>query len=511
MLFNSHAFVFAFLPLVLLVFALLTRCEDRQAPVIWLLAASLFFYAWWNPAYLPLLLVSIGVNYTLGLQIARRRAEARSGARSLLILGVAINLGLIGYFKYAGFLADSVASVTGASLSFDILLPLAISFFTFQQIAYLVDVSRGQPAEPHPLRFALFVSFFPQLIAGPIVRREEMLPQFSRWRLRAENVALGLFLFAFGLAKKVVIADGVAPAADAVFAAAESGVALSPAEAWTGALAYTVQIYFDFSGYSDMAIGLARMFGIRLPINFYAPYQATSIIDFWRRWHMSLSRFLRDYLYVPLGGGRCSPSRRYTNLMATMLLGGLWHGAGWTFVVWGGLHGLYLTINHAWRTWGPRSQSDRRPGPAGRLAGGALTFAAVVLAWVFFRATSFSGAGQMLASMASLQHPSLSDDPASPRGLIDHLFPNYLLGLEPGVHVPLIALSLVAAWILPSLYRLVPPWGQPLSIYAEAETGRLARLMRWRPDWRWGLAAGTVLAIGVLGVSEQNEFLYFNF
>ena len=333
-----------------------------------------------------------------------------SRAKTILVAGIAANLGLLGYYKYANFFVDNLNALLGNNLILEtIILPLAISFFTFQQIAYLVDAYRGETHEYSFLHYALFVTFFPQLIAGPIVHHHEMLPQFARstiYRLKAEHLAVGLTIFTLGLFKKVVLADGVAVYATPVFNAAEAGTALTFFEAWGGALAYTFQLYFDFSGYSDMAIGLARMFGIRLPLNFNSPYKATSIIDFWRRWHITLSRFLRDYLYIPLGGSRKGEARRLTNLLITMLLGGLWHGAGWTFVLWGGLHGCYLVVNNIWRKW-RASRGHLHSTPVGRFFAWLLTMLAVIVAWVPFRAEGMGAIQIMLSAMFGLQGISL--------------------------------------------------------------------------------------------------------
>ena len=366
----------------------------------WLVLASFVFYGWWNPVLLPLLLGSIAVNYVFGRVLLRNRRK------SLLVLGVAFNLGLLGFFKYTDFLIGTVNATLATAMPLQhILLPLAISFFTFQQIAYLVDVHKGGTTDPDLLHYCLFVSFFPQLIAGPIVHHGEMIPQFQRagvLRFDGTRLAVGMTIFIIGLYKKAILADGIAPYADRVFDAAATATP-GLIEAWSGALAYTFQIYFDFSGYSDMAVGIAFALGIRLPLNFNSPYKATSIIEFWRRWHMTLSRFLRDYLYVPLGGNRKGRSRRHVNLMAAMLIGGLWHGAGWNFVMWGGLHGAYLVINHAGRA--ARKRLGLAPdtlGRGGAILGGGLTFVAVVVAWVFFRAPDLATAWSMLAGMIDL-------------------------------------------------------------------------------------------------------------
>ena len=342
MLFNSYGFLFLFLPVTLIVFfALGQRQRSKKLAMAWLVVTSLFFYAWWNPAYLGIMLGSIIFNYTVGFVLS---AEDSPLAKKLVLTyGIVVNLGLLGYYKYANFFVDSLNAVFGDVIFLEtILLPLAISFFTFQQIAYLIDTYRGETRELNFLHYCLFVTFFPQLIAGPIVHHKEMLPQFDRDSLYSINIrrhAVGYSIFTLGLFKKVVLADGIAAYATPAFFAADSGIELTLFEAWTGALAYTLQLYFDFSGYSDMAIGLARMFGIRLPLNFNSPYKATNIVDFWRRWHMTLSRFMRDYIYIPLGGNRQGIiGGRNANLMTTMLLGGLWHGAGWNFLFWGGLH-----------------------------------------------------------------------------------------------------------------------------------------------------------------------------
>lgn len=352
MLFSSPEFIYLYLPIVLLGFFWLAKWSHRIAAT-WLTAASLFFYGWWNPAYLGLLMASIFFNYSMGVVLARESMRPPdSRRRFLLVFGIAANLLLLGYFKYANFFLDSTNAVIGTTWDAgEIILPLGISFFTFTQIAFLVDAWRGLAKEFNFIHYGLFVTYFPHLIAGPVLHHKEMMPQFGQsetYRLQWENIAVGLTIFAIGLFKKIVLADGVAPYASPVFDAAHAGETLTFLEAWGGVLAYTLQLYFDFSGYSDMAIGASRLFGVRLPLNFNSPYQALNIIDFWRRWHMTLSRFLRDYLYFALGGNRHGKSRRYVNLLVTMLLGGLWHGAGWTFVVWGGLHGLYLVINHAW-------------------------------------------------------------------------------------------------------------------------------------------------------------------
>src|ERR1700733_1146278 len=396
MLFSSYTFLFQFLPAVVLAFAAARRHSPR-AGILVLAGASLFFYGAWRPVYLLLLLASIAANFSLGLLMEDPRRR-----RAIGMLGVALNLALLGYFKYTDFIFGSIHALSGVPLpSLDIVLPLGISFFTFQQIAYLVDVMRGARVERDIVSYTLFVSFFPHLIAGPLVHHAEMIPQFKRGRTSRSAVlaARGIAIFAAGLFKKVVIADNLAQFVSPVFAHLDAGGGVTMPWAWLATLAYTSQIYFDFSGYSDMAIGLALLFGIRLPVNFRSPYQATSIIEFWRRWHITLSRFLRDYLYIPLGGNRLGEQRRYFNLIVTMLLGGLWHGAGWNFLIWGGLHGIYLAINHLWRGWRAAVARASATGPAAKGLGWAVTFFAVIIAWVFFRARTMAGAWQMLAGL----------------------------------------------------------------------------------------------------------------
>lgn len=341
MLFNSYAFIFGFLPITLLLFFAISQLSSYKWAKLWLIVASIFFYGYWNVAYLPLLLLSIAVNYYLGKTISEVEPKSKL-AGFLLLLGLCTNLGLISYYKYAGFFVASANHLLGLNFAIPVIvLPLGISFYTFTQIAYLVDSYRGETEEYDFPTYTLFISFFPQLIAGPLLLHNELIPQFQKARsfaLIPENLVRGLAWFCLGLAKKLLIADTVSVLVAPVFDHASQ---VSLLEAWLGSLSYTLQLYFDFSGYSDMAIGLALMMNIQLPINFDSPYKATSIVDFWRRWHITLSRFLRNYLYIPLGGNRRGEICRYVNLFITMLLGGLWHGAGWTFVVWGGLHGVF--------------------------------------------------------------------------------------------------------------------------------------------------------------------------
>jgi D-alanyl-lipoteichoic acid acyltransferase DltB (MBOAT superfamily) len=515
-LFNSYVFVFCFLPLALIVFHTIGRSGRRRLAIAWLVTASLFFYGWWNPRFLALIAGSMLFNFGMG----RVLSDERWRRTWVLAVGVAANLGLIAYFKYANFLANNFDRFVETSFELaPIVLPLAISFFTFQQIAYLVDARRGKTSEHDFLDYCLFVTFFPQLIAGPIVHHREMLPQFGRasvYRFRYDKLSVGVTLFVIGLFKKVVIADGIALYADPVFDAAAQGLALSHLEAWGGAIAYSFQIYYDFSGYSDMAIGLAAMFGVRLPLNFNSPYKATSIIDFWRRWHMTLSRFLRDYVYISLGGNRKGEARRLSNLMITMLLGGLWHGAGWRFVIWGGLHGLYLIINHVWRRLVPRAP-DATPSRWGAGVGRTLTFSGVVIAWVFFRADNFQAAVNMLHAMFALDGFALPPTPVWETGALASWLqqagvevrelPHFAGGAE---LVALAALWLHVTWA-PNSQQLLAEHRPALETYpGEVEPLRWPQLA-WRPAPRFALATATLAALSLVFFVRESEFLYFQF
>lgn len=456
MLFNSYSFIFLFLPVVLLGFFQLGRIHPAYAAA-WLALSSLFFYGYWNPAYVGLLLGSIVFNYALGIWIAKAgvKQDTRRKTR-LLVLAISANLLLLVYYKYANFFLSSINSIAGSGLSLgEIILPLGISFFTFTQIAFLVDTWQGKVKEYNFIHYMLFVTYFPHLIAGPVLHHAEMMPQFARtatYRINWDNIATGLLLFTLGLCKKVLWADSLAPFATAIFDGAAHGMASGTLptiyEAWSGALAYTLQIYFDFSGYTDMALGIALMFNIHLPINFDSPYKATSIIDFWRRWHMTLSRFLRDYLYIPLGGNRKGKLRRYLNLTITMLLGGLWHGAGWTFVVWGALHGAFLVINHLWRELVSQRCLQWVPDWIGKLAGGILTFIAVVAAWVVFRADDLAQAMVILNAMFGIAARPITFDAVIHGNLL------LLTDMSGRDLMRLLVPGLLWVWLLPNSTRI---------------------------------------------------------
>jgi alginate O-acetyltransferase complex protein AlgI len=507
-LFNSYSFLFFFLPLTFAGFFWLGR-RNAVLAATWLTLASLVFYGWWDFRFVPLLLASIAFNYAAGMRIARSSGASRT---RWFASAITANLLLLGYFKYANMLVATVDAMAGTRYGvLDIVLPLGISFFTFTQIAYLADVYQDKAREARAIHYALFVSYFPHLIAGPILHHKEMMPQFAEprtYRLQPNSVLLGAVIFTLGLAKKVLIADNLAPYANAVF---EGPTHPGMFVAWGGVLAYGFQIYFDFSGYSDMAIGLSRLFGIRLPLNFDSPYKSRNIIEFWRRWHMTLSRFLRDYLYVPLGGNRKGSARRYVNLMVTMLLGGLWHGAGWNFAIWGGLHGIYLVINHAWqRLLGERETKSR----VGRLLSIALTFAAVNVAWVFFRAPDFATGRDVLLGMSGALGIGI------PQALASR-FPSIRPILEAaGIELFLgggrsfvmtymwVILAGTIAFVAPNTQQITARFGPALGTISPINWGLRFRL---RLDWQWAAAIGVLAAAALLSLSRPTEFLYFQF
>ena len=489
MLFNSFEFIFGLLPIAWVAWQFLLRRNLVAAATVALMVASLFFYGWWNPQYILLIVGSIAFNYLVG-SLLERRVGKRAGS-ALLALGVVANLTLLGYFKYAAFVIVNLNALTGAATPVpNIVLPLAISFFTFHQIAYLVDAFHGETRGSTLPQYAAFVTFFPQLIAGPIVRYREMIPQLKAigpGTVTAEGLATGACFFITGLFKKVVIADNVAPYSTRVFAAADAGQAISPEFAWLGVLAYTAQLYFDFSGYADMAVGAGRMFGLNLPFNFNSPYRADSIAEFWRRWHMTLSRFLRDYLYIPLGGNRHGWRRRYVSLLVTMLLGGLWHGAGWNFVIWGGLHGVALVIQQMWRSIAGVKHAFTSN--VGRLAGWFLTMLVVVAGWALFRATTLDGAVTVLSGMVGLTHGVVTDAPVT----------------DVATGWALVATALAIAFLCPNSQQLIDREqfkpdneipGVPLHFA--------------RSSWT-AAGYGLLLFASLASMSDVTEFLYFQF
>ena len=473
MLFNSYEFLVVFLPLTVLVYYALLHTGGRQSALGWLVFASLAFYGWWEPGHLWLIGCSLLGNYACSQLISRS-----SHGTGWLVMGIGFNLALLGYYKYAGFLADSLKAVMGLDVSAgQILLPLAISFFTFQQIGFLVDCRRGQARPPKLLEYLLFVTFFPQLIAGPIVQHRQVISQFRglSGRVPWDSVAQGVTLFSLGLFKKVVIADKLAQWANGGFALVADGRVVGLADAWGATLAYTFQLYFDFSGYSDMALGLGALFGIRLPVNFDSPYKATSIAEFWNRWHITLSHFLRDYLFRPLGGShRRHPVTTSRNLLITMTMCGLWHGAGWLFVLFGATHGLLMSLHHYWRLHLRNRIGWRIP----RSIAWLLTFGSFALTLVLFRSNSVAAAAQMYQALLGLQ--------ASPSG-------NGLLGWGDWSRILLLFPIVLCT---PNAVRLV---------YDETPT------WRWRLQPAYAAMAAAMVTWCLLRLNDNSEFLYFHF
>lgn len=520
MLFNSYLFLLVFLPVTWLGAYALVRGGHHRAAMGWLTLSGLVFYGAWSIAFLALLLASIVVNFAVARALAR--VGHAGGGRALLGAAVAANLFVLGWFKYANFFMQSAAALAGATpVMLDIVLPVGISFFTFTQIAYLVDVWRQGRAEAGLMPYALFVTWFPHAVAGPIIHHAQVMPQLQRAVQHSphpHDLALGLTLFVLGLAKKVLLADSLAEHADAVFAAADGlsnpGAApLGLLAAWSGVLAYALQLYFDFSGYSDMACGLSCLFGVRLPVNFNSPYKASSLIDFWRRWHISLSLFLRQYLYIPLGGNRRGAVRRWANLMTTMLLGGLWHGANWTFVLWGGLHGMGLLINHAWqqgcRAWLPaRWLSGFR---WARWVGWGLTFVFVVLAWVPFRAPNLDVALNLYAALftpEALQQASGGLQAwLSPAQFWTRWWAGAPVGLaqvQAGASLPVLLLGMAVVLFLPNTHEVMGRRSAQGAVRARG-------LLSWKPGTAWALFTAVLLSLCLLNLHRVSPFLYFQF
>lgn len=505
MVFSSLEFIYLFLMPTLAVFIFLRHYGWEKGIIWWLITASLIFYAWWSVTYLLLLLTSVVVNFLIHKQLLK------TPSRLILGLGTAANLAALGYFKYADFLIANLNLLANMQLPLlNVILPLAISFFTFQQISFLFDTYHKKIEYCDFSKYCLFVVFFPQLIAGPIVLQKHTIPQFNMSVFNKSvfnNLSVGLTLFGIGLFKKVVLADSMAPIANQVFNLAHEGHAIPTEAAWLGILAYSFQIYFDFSGYCDMALGLARLFGITLPINFNSPYQALNIVDFWRRWHMTLSAFLRDYLYIPFGGSRNGKLRQYAALMATMLLGGLWHGASWNFVFWGMLHGAYLTINHGWTALTKNSALVNAVPPIiARVLSHGLTMLAVMIAWVFFRAENFSDAILVLDGMAGNAQ------------LYSNKLWSSLLAGSSEIWLQLFALSLIVVF-LPNSIELTKNFKPVLNVKhvlrkAHGLSKFIKRTLVWQPSLSWSIAVLLMTSTSLFYLYHANrmtEFIYFNF
>ncbi len=457
-----------------------------MAATAWLVFASLFFYCWWNVKYLALIVGSVIFNFAIGIALRKSGDEGRSrlSKRSILVFGVVIDLVLLGYYKYMDFFITNVNALAGWHLSLQkIILPLGISFFTFTQIAFLVDTYYGKAKEYDFLRYSLFVTFFPHLLAGPIIHHKEMMPQFAALRNRVlnyKNLSFGLYLFFIGLFKKIVIADQLAPVATFGF---DKMASLTLLEAWVTSLSYTLQLYFDFSAYTDMALGASLMFNIRLPFNFNSPYKATDIADFWRRWHMTLSRFLRDYVYIPLGGNREGYHKTYLNLMATFLIGGIWHGAGWTFVFWGFLHGAATLIHRIWTKLNIRLH---------HALAWFITFNFVNIAWVFFRAKTWDDAIKVLAGMFGLSGIKLWNSLAK-------------FGFFQGKGITF------GKFFYDAVYKQIVPLLVILFIVLLTAKNSDEMTRKFQPTWKTALFTIVIATYTLLGMNRVTEFLYFNF
>ncbi|MGJ0322691.1 MBOAT family O-acyltransferase [Aliarcobacter cryaerophilus] len=488
MLFNSYEFIFLFLPITFILYFYLLNQRLILGAKIFLVIASLFFYGYWNFSYVPLILLSIFVNYSVGLSLVNNE-KIKVNSKTILVFGVLFNVGLLGYFKYTDFLLENFNGIFGSNIPLPhIILPLGISFFTFTQIAFLVDAYRREAKEYSLVNYMLFVTYFPHLLAGPILHHKEMMPQFAskyNWVKNYRNIALGLFIFSIGLFKKVVIADTFAPWATAGF---DTATTLNLIEAWATSLSYTFQLYFDFSGYCDMAIGISLMFNIKLPINFNSPYKALNIQDFWRRWHMTLSRFLRDYIYIPLGGNRKGEFRTYTNLLATFLIGGLWHGAGWTFIIWGALHGIALAIHRFWQSLGFKMN---------KILAWFITFNFINITWIFFRAKDFESAIKVLGSMFSLDNVVLPNPLVTKLGYLKDFgieFGGFIANIDNDGGKTLIPM-IFFAFILVLFFK-----------------NSMEKMVGFKPSYLKLIYLLFVLSLSFyLMIAVKTEFLYFNF
>ena len=542
MLFNSYTFIFAFLPITALVFFLLGRLS-RVMALRWLILASLVFYAWWRPLNVLLIAPSILINFAIARAMERRLDQERTtAARVLLMVGIAFNVAFLGYFKYANFFVGTVNDVFGTQYVLaHIVLPLGISFITFQKIAFLVDV-HSRRFERFTLQdYGLFVLFFPQLIAGPIVHYREMMPQFQRAPcvFDRENVAVGITLLMFGLLKKAYLADSISPIVKTLYDQAAGGGSMSLVLSWMAAIGFTFQIYFDFSGYTDMALGIARIFGIKLPQNFNSPLRSASIIDFWLRWHMTLTRFLTAYLYNPLAlrltrrrmekglpgfGGRHTSVGGFITLllfptMLTMCVSGFWHGAGYLFILWGAMHGLFLSTNHAWRVvarnlWPDKVRYARVMTPIGHV----LTFVAVAAAMVFFRASTLHAAINIVRGMIGLNGVELPGTLLARLGSAGVWLQHIGIHATPPDWFPfdemllwLVALAAIV-FLCPNTQQMLAKYEPALGVKASDPAGEsLLQRIHWRPTVAWACVVAVVAVIGILQLSGPSEFLYWQF
>ena len=481
MLFNSFEFIFLFLPITLYIYFYLNRFKLIELSKGFLVLSSLFFYSWWNIIYLPLLLLSILFNFLIAKTLSKSTSEKIIRKKIILVFGIIMNILLLSYFKYYNFFIENIDLILGTKFVLvDLALPLAISFFTFQQIAYLVDSYKQEIKEFNFLNYTIFVTFFPQLIAGPIVHHKEMMPQFIRIKnkfINFKNITLGLYIFSIGLFKKVVIADYFALWANKGF---DNTSILNFYESWITSLSYTFQLYFDFSGYTDMAIGLALLFNIKIPINFNSPYKALNIQDFWRRWHITLSRFLREYIYIPLGGNRKSSFSTYRNLIATFIIGGLWHGAGWTFLFWGLIHAIALSIHKLWQSF------DLILHP---IIAWFITFNFINISWIFFRAERWEDAINIIKAMFDFEQLTFN---------IDYTF-NYTIIVH-NILINSMEVSNIITWLI---------LGFIISIYFNNSIEKMHnfKLRFYNIIFIFLLFYYSLFSM----ISNKSQFLYFNF
>lgn len=512
MLFNSYIYILIFLPVVAVTYFVAGSHLHRKLSIAWLVIASLFFYGWWNPLYLPLIIGSALFNFYAGAAIRRGRTAKSAHTLPLMILGIAANLLLLGYFKYFNFFIDNINGLFNSDIDIaPIFLPLAISFFTFQQISYLVDAYSRGTKDYNFIHYMLFVTFFPQLIAGPIVHHADMMTQFDRddtYQPRWRNIELGLSIFSIGLFKKIILADNISHFSTPIFDAAAAGASLSMFESWLGAIAFGLQIYFDFSGYTDMAIGSARIFGIKLPINFYSPYKSLNISEFWRRWHMTLTQFITAYVYTPLSMARTRKALAANAgeqvifwqavaypAMVTFVLAGIWHGAGWNFVIFGALQGIMMIINNLWRQFRKSilKQRLKETTLAGRLFARGLTSVCFIFTLIFFKASTTAGAMTMAESMLGLGELSITTSLISGKTFLAYA----------GVYFTII-------FLLPNTQQLFIQYEPSLEPQRKERLWGLEKLA-WTPNWQWAVACSSMFGLALMNMNKASEFIYFQF
>ena len=506
MLFHESIFIFAFLPLVVPLYLLFKIKLDTKISIIFLGIASIIFYGYWDIKYVPLLIISIIFNYFIGQKLIKELNK------NTLILSVAIfiNLFLLILFKYSSMIINNINTIFNFNFNLNYPdLPLGISFFTFLQIAYIVDCSKAKVKKTSFSSYFLFVSFFPHLIAGPLVHHKDLIPQFSgKSKKIVENISVGLIIFGIGLFKKLVLSEYVSGSSDNMFNSVENGIMPTFVEAWIGVISFTLLIYFDFSAYSDMAIGLSKMLGIRLPENFNSPYKSVNIIEFWKRWHITLSNFLKNYLYIPLGGNRFGELKKYRNILIVMILAGLWHGANWTFVLWGTIHGCFLLINHYWQ--------KKKFFNINYYISFCLTFISIMIAWVPFRSLSITSAINVYKGMLGQFGFVLPEHYIK---ILPHSFTEILLKL--GIqfsHVngyggknQIIVLIMLLFFVfkLPNTQEIFqkyrPILGQNKNEYST--------FLKWEPTLKSSIIIGIIFSYLLLLViqGKSGEFIYFQF